>query len=150
MGWKCNGCSMRGPEHDIRWCPECGSTSWQPTDDCGLTLDDWTEQTEMLREAMADELAARIFGYVVLFTSAVMAVAVALLFFQDSIRCDTVAIGVFLACLFLASLFDDGDTAIVDRPMYPWEAILEDARIRRDPDAPQPDPAAQPAHRPQR
>ena len=53
MGWKCNGCSTRGPEHDIRWCPECGSKSWEPTDDCGLTLDDRTEQTEMLREPMA-------------------------------------------------------------------------------------------------
>ena len=150
MGWKCNTCSTRGPEQHIRWCPECGSTSWEPTDDCGLTLDDRTEQTEMLREAMADERAARIFGYVVLFTSAVMAVTVALLFFEDSIRCDTVAIAVFLACLFLASLFDDGDTAIVDHPIYPWEEILDAARLRRDLDASRPAPAALPAPRRQR
>ena len=37
MGWKCTDCGDRGPELEIRWCPNCGSTSWQPTDADGLT-----------------------------------------------------------------------------------------------------------------
>ena len=128
MGWKCTDCGDRGPEHDIRWCPHCGSTSWQPTDADGLTAGDRADQAEMLREAIADERAQHIFGYVALFTSAVMAFAVALLFFHDSIWCTNVAIAVFVASVFVASLLNEDDTLVLDHIMFPWETILHDAR----------------------
>ena len=62
MGWKCTDCGDRGPEHSIRWCPGCGSTSWQRTDADGLTAEDRAEQAEMDREALAGERTDRPFG----------------------------------------------------------------------------------------
>ena len=62
MGWKCTDCRDRGPEHTIRWRPDCGSTSWQPTDADGLTAEDRAEQAEMNREAIAEERADRLSG----------------------------------------------------------------------------------------
>ena len=140
MGWKCTDCGNRGPEHDIRWCPDCGSASWQPTDTDGLTAADRADQAEMLREAIADERAQRIFGYLALFTSAGLAFAVALLFFHDSIWSANVAIAVFIASVFVASLFNEDDTLVLDHIMFPWETILHDARTRSGPDEPPPQP----------
>ena len=62
MGWKCTDCGDRGPEHNIHWCPDCGSTSWQPTDAGGLIAEDRAEQAEMNREAIAEARADRRFG----------------------------------------------------------------------------------------
>ena len=62
MGWKCTDYGDRGPEHNILWCPGCGSTSWQPTDADGLTAEDRAEQAEMNREAIAGERADRLSG----------------------------------------------------------------------------------------
>ena len=67
MGWKCTDCGDRGPEHDIHWCPGCGSTFWQRTDSDGLTAEDRAGQAEMNREAIAETRADRGFGYTVLF-----------------------------------------------------------------------------------
>ena len=62
MGWKCTDCGDREPEHNILWCPDCGSTSWLPTDADGLTAEDRAEQAAMNREALAEERAHRLFG----------------------------------------------------------------------------------------
>ena len=65
MGWKCTdctGCGDRGPEHDIRRCPGCGSTSWQRTDADGRTAGDRAEQAGMTREAIAEARADPLFG----------------------------------------------------------------------------------------
>ena len=62
MGWKCTDCGDRGPEHNILWCPDCGSTSWLPTDADGLTAADRAEQAAMNREALAEACADRLFG----------------------------------------------------------------------------------------
>ena len=87
----------------------------------------------MTREAIAEARADRIFGYLALFTSAGMAFAVALLFFHDSIWRENVAIAVFLACIHVASFFNECDPDdAVDHLIYPWEWILEDARLGRD------------------
>ena len=146
MGWKCTDCGDRGPEFDIRWCPDCGSTSWQPTDADGLTAGDRAEQADITREAIADERADRLFGYIALFTSAGIAYAVALVFFHDSIRCANVAMAVFLACIYVASFFNERHPDdVVDHLMYPWEWILEDARLGRDIARAAPPPASDPA-----
>ena len=146
MGWKCTDCGDRGPEHDISWCPDCGSTSWQPTDADGLTAADRAEQAEMTREAIAEARADRLFGYLALFTSASMAYTVALLFFHDSIWRENVAVAVFLACIYVASFFNEHHPDdVVDHLMYPWEWILEDARLGRDIARAAPPPADIPA-----
>ena len=146
MGWKCTDCGDRGPEHDISWCPDCGSTSWQPTDADGLTAGDRAEQAEMTREAIAEARADRLFGYLALVTSAGMACTVALLFFHDSIWRENVAIAVFLACIYVASFFNEHHPDdVVDHLMYPWEWILEDARLGRDIARAAPPPADTPA-----
>ena len=59
MGSKCTDRVDRGPEPDIRWRSDRGSTSWQRTDADGLTADDRAEQAGMTGEAIAEARADR-------------------------------------------------------------------------------------------